>query len=86
MMPENESKVKVVVSVDRMIYELETASEEVGFLNRRVAAIPLTQSDRDYSNQGVRIINVALKNAYELIPEMAKRIQELEEQLLKSKK
>lgn len=83
-MPDGE--VKVMVSVDRMIYELEIASEEIGFLNKRVWLIPLTKPDRDYSDQGIRIINIAIKNAYELIPAMAKHIRELEEKLQKVKK
>lgn len=57
------------------------ASEEAVLLDRLVEDILLKKAGHTQNDHGVRIIRKALKDVFDALPEMAERIQELEQQL-----
>jgi hypothetical protein len=61
-----------MISIDRLQYELTIASEEAKMLNDLIGSIPMEQAAHDQNRHATKIIQSALKNAYDAILEMEK--------------
>jgi hypothetical protein len=61
-----------MVSIDRLQYELQIATEETIILSNLLESIPLNQAHHNQNRHGTRIIQAALKNAYNVISEIKK--------------